>query len=130
MNSEISVGRKIVSTLIFWALLLFGPQLLLIVNIILPMPMREGELLYYIFIICLQGASAYIACEAADSFVKKSAPVLIAVNSLVAVAILLVMGYASLVSGDIERVISYGFAIVILIGAGAVPRLKGKKEED
>lgn len=130
MKTKVTIWNKILAIVAFWALIFFGPEFLKLFNLIASQPLTDEDLLYYVFILGLQSFSAYLACKTAAGYTKNQAPVLVAVNSLIAVAFFLIVSYVSFLSERYDKVISFILTIVVLIFAGVVPNLRGKKPDE
>lgn len=114
------MGKKILASVSFWGLILFGPVLLALWNSLSFNAMRQGELLYLIFIISGQAISATAACFAARHILRDVGKnSVVQANAYIAILLMLVQALASInAGGDTMGVISDGLTIAALVFFG------------
>lgn len=118
-----STGKVVLSTLLFWGILLFGPFVLAVFNALSPVSYEQGSLGFLIFTIIAQGASAliawYVASYVFDGVCRKAT----GINCVVGATVLVIL--AILTARSVQIIISYAIAVVALI-VGAVDCLRDR----
>lgn len=114
---KISVGKIVLSTLLFWAILLFGPFLLVLWNELSPVRYEQGSLGFLFFSTIVQGLAGLIAWYAASHVFEGKCCQTTGINCVVGATLFVPLTFISAVSW--QEVISNGVAVVALI-AGAI----------
>lgn len=117
MNNKKSIGKAFLVTLLFWALLIFGPFLLVIWNELSLVRYDQGTLGYQFFATITQAISALIAWYAASHVFDGAYCRASGVNCIVGATVMVLL--LVLNAGSIQVIVSYGLTVVALI-AGAV----------
>lgn len=117
MNEKRSVGKTILSAVIFWAIVVFGPFAIYLWNEISPARMEPGMLSYAIFLFVLQGVSVAIACYASSHAFGGAYHKVTFVCCIVSATLFVVMAIskADFLEQNLQTIISYVFAAIISV---------------
>ncbi len=121
MNKKREVGRVILLTLAFWALVVFGPIIVYLVNAFQPFYMRyrPGDLGYLLMVVISQGIACGFAISAAYSIGDDRHTTAIFVNEIVGATFLGFGGAFELILQKWQTAIALLLGMIVLI-VGAV----------
>lgn len=125
MKQKKSVGKVILSTILFWVIIFLGPFLLVLWNDLSLIRYDRGSLGFLFFATIVQGIAAVIAWYAASHVFDGACCLSAAVNCIVCATFLVLMIFVT--TDTVQGIISNVVAIVALI-VGAVACFQGHDE--
>lgn len=128
MDEKRSVGKTILSAVIFWAIVVFGPFVVYLWNEISPARMEQGMLSYAIFLLVIQGACVAIAYYASSHVFDGAYHKVTFVCCIVSATLFVVMAISKtdFLEQNMQTIISYVFAAIISVVCAVFCARRGK----
>lgn len=117
MIKEHAPGRAFAAVLVFWAVLLLGPMVLALWDVISIYSMDPRSIEYLLFTLAAQGIAAAAACYLAVKLAQPPRARVVAVNAIIAATLNAFLIFINAASW--QEIVSDVIAVVVLV-AGAV----------